>query len=51
MKSQKVAINTDLAIGIDSQVTRHVVAMEELAYFYKILEMQYFSSYKWFTEQ
>ena len=37
MKSQKVVINTALGIGIDSQETRHVVAMEELAYFYKIL--------------
>ena len=30
MKSQKVAI-THLAIGIDTQVTHHVVAMEKVA--------------------
>ena len=30
MKSQKVAI-THLAIGIDSQVTHHVVATEKVA--------------------
>ena len=30
MKSQKVAI-THLAIGIDTQITHHVVAMEKVA--------------------
>ena len=30
MKSEKVAI-THLAIGIDSQVTHHVIAMEKVA--------------------
>ena len=30
MKSQKVAI-THLAIGIDSQVTHHIIAVEKVA--------------------
>ena len=49
-KNQKVAI-THLAIGIDTQVTHHVVAMEKVAeqhimIFQQILKMQYFSSEK-----
>ena len=46
MKSQKVAI-THLAIGIDYQVTHHVVAMEKVAETHILTKWSKYNTFKY----